>query len=304
MRPEVTRAYTPAGLAAAVAGMFGWGIGIVLIKLTTSHFLVVAVYRHAISLPLLVLAWLIASDRSLPWRAAAVGGAIFALHQIAHLGALRYTTAAVVTILFALQPIVVGTAGRWVTGERTSKRFYAWSIVAVAGCATLVAGSAAEPGGSALGATLAVVNLLLFSAYYLATKKARERVSSTSWLLVMTATSGVILASLAALTGTSLTVESGRELGLLAALAIGPATMGHLFITWAHPRIHAAASSAVILGVPVIGTIGTAIFVGESIGPLQVVGGLVALVAAAGAMRNLPPRATAEAADTFGEVAT
>ena len=110
--------------------------------------------------------------------------------------------------------------------------------------------------------------------------------------------------SLTFVTGTSFAASSGRDLGLLAALAVGPGTTGHLLITWAHPRIHAAASSAVILGVPVIGTLGVAVFVGEPIGPLEVIGGLITLTAAANAMRHLPPPAALEAAETFGEVAT
>src|SRR5438132_146641 len=122
------RAYTTAGLIAAGAGTFSWGIGVVLVKLTTAPFLIVAFYRHLISLPIFVVAWVLTRERGhkLPWAAAGIGGVLFATHQMANFAALRHSTAAVVTIFFSLQPILVGAAGHRVTGERTTRRFYFW----------------------------------------------------------------------------------------------------------------------------------------------------------------------------------
>src|SRR5439155_16210547 len=174
------RAYTTAGLLAAGAGTFSWGIGVVLVKVTTSPFLIVALYRHLFSLPIFLVAWVVTRDRAhkLPWVVAGVGGALFATHQIANFAALRHSTAAVVTIFFSLQPILVGAVGRRFTGERTTARFYLWAMVAVAGCAVLVLASGREPHATPLGTVLAVANLLAWSAYYLATKPARADVGT------------------------------------------------------------------------------------------------------------------------------
>src|SRR5437867_4354209 len=120
------RAYTRIGLLAAGSGTFLWGLGPVFVKLTSMPFLVLVLYRHLISLPIFVVAWLVTRDRArrLPWRAAAVGGVLFSVHQMSNFAALRYSTAAVVTIFFSLQPILVGALGGRVTGERTTRRFY------------------------------------------------------------------------------------------------------------------------------------------------------------------------------------
>ncbi len=304
-RPTPTqRAYTPAGLAAAGGTMLAWGIGIVLIKQTTAPFVVVSFYRLVFALPFLLAAWLLSSERSLPWRVAGFGGGLFAIHQVFHFGALRYSTAAVVTILFALQPILVGATGRRVTGERTTPLFYLWAGIAICGSATLVVASAGTPEATTLGTVLAVGNLFAFSAYYLATKRARERVGTASWLLVMTGTAAVPIGLLALATGGGFGAPAGDEWIVLLLLGLIPGSAGHMLITWAHPRIHAAASSAVILGVPVVASAGAAITVGETFGVWHVVGGLIALSGAAMAMRYLPPPERDEAADTYGEAVT
>lgn len=299
-----SRAYTPAGLLAAGGGTLAWGVGIVIIKLTVSPFLIVSFYRHAFSVPLLLAAWAIGRDRSLPWRAAGVGGVFFAAHQVAHIGALRYSTAAVVTIFFSLQPLLVGAVGRRFTGERATVRFFVWATVAVAGCAILVLASSRQPNATALGTVLAVVNLLVWTAYYVATKRARAEVGTVPWLLVMTTVSGVIVGVAALVARQSFTSPDGRELLLLVSLAVVPGTVGHFLVTWAHPRIHAAASSVVILGVPIVAAVGAAIFVDEPFGPWHVLGAAVAITGSAVAMRHLPPTVTEEAAETYGEVAS
>lgn len=304
MQQGLKRAYTPAGVLAAAGGTFFWGVGIVIIKLTVSPVLIVSFYRHVFSIPVLLIAWAVSRDRSLPWRAAAFGGVLFALHQMAHIGALRYSTAAVVTIFFSMQPILVGAAGRRVTGERTTSRFYAWSLVAITGCAILVLATSNKGSTTPLGTTLAVANLLVWSAYYLATKRARERVSTIAWLLVMTTVSGAIIGVLAIFVTGSFAVESTREWLYLAGLAVIPGTTGHFLVTWAQPRIHAAASSAIFVGVPIVASIGAAIFNDEPFGLVDGIGGLIALGATIMALRCLPAPVTVQAAERYGEVAT
>jgi drug/metabolite transporter (DMT)-like permease len=304
MTENTARAYTPAGILAAAGGVFTWGLGVVFIKLTDSSFLVVSFYRHVFSLPLLLLVWAFHKDKRLSWRAAGIGGVLFAAHQLANFSALRHASAATVTILFSIQPIIVGALGGRFVGEEATTRFYLWSTVAVAGCAVVVFSSTGDATTSPLGAALAVTNLVAWCAYYLASKRARESVTTISWMLVMTLVSGAIVGAIALIARAPFGEPSGNEWLFLIAVGVLPGTVGHLLVTWAHPRIHVAASSALILGVPIIATAGTAVFVGEPFGPWQAVGGVLALGATANAMRHLPSPVAAEAAEHYGEVAS
>ena len=300
------RAYTTIGLIAAGAGTFSWGIGAILVKLTAAPFLIIALYRHLISFPIFLVAWLLTREkgRRLPWRAAAVGGVLFSIHQMANFGALRHSTAAVVTIFFSLQPILVGIAGHRVTGERTTRRFYLWAVVAVFGCAFLAVAGAGQPHTTAVGTLLAVGNLLAWSAYYLATKRARADVATVPWLLTMTIVSGTIILVISLITRQNFLAPHGRQWAYLVALGILPGSIGHLLVTWAQPQVHAAASSVLILAVPIVATIGAAIFAHEPFTGWELVGAAVAILGAGAAMRHLPPPVAAEAAEHFGEVAT
>ncbi len=298
------RAYTRSGVAAAAGGTFLWGIGSVLIKLTTSPVLMVIFYRLLIGIPLLAIVWWFGRDRSLPWRVAGIGGILFAAHQMAHFSSLRYSTVAVVTIFFSLQPLVVGAAGKRVTGEGTTPRFYLWATVAIVGCAILVLASHGSGKTTTLGNVLAVANLFLWCAYYLATKRARERVGTLPWLFVMTLVAAACVGAVALVSRQPFTPPHGHELVLLTALAVGPGTLGHFLVTWAQPRIHAAASSAIIIGVPVVAAIGAAMFAHEPFTSMEAVGAVVALGGAAIAMRYLPPPVTTDAADVYGEATT
>jgi DME family drug/metabolite transporter len=269
--------------------VFTWGIGVIFIKLTVSPFLTVSFYRHAFSVPVLFVAWAMTKDRRLPWRAAGIGGVLFAAHQLANFSALRYSTAAVVTILFSLQPVLVGITGRRFVGEHATARFFAWSIVAIAGCAILIVVSSGQPEATPLGTLLAVINLLTWTAYYVATKRARADTGTIAWLLVMTIVSGAIVGGITLIARAPMAAEDGREWILLALIGLVSGTIGHLLVTWAQPRIHVAASSAVILGVPIIATIGAAIVLDEPLGPWHAIGAVIALGGAAAAMRHLPP---------------
>ncbi len=285
-------------------GVTVWGMGIIVIKLTVSPFLIVSVYRHAFSIPILFVAWLFASDRRLPWRVASFGGVLFALHQLAHLSSLRYSTAAVVTILFSLQPILVGAFGRRVTGDVASRRFFLWSVVAISGCVVLILASSGQAEATPVGTLLATLNLIAWSAYYLATKRAREQVTTISWLLVMTIVSGLIVTAIALIARQPFFDADSEEWIKLVAIALGPATMGHFLVTWAQPRIHVAASSSLNLLVPIVASLGAALFLDEKFGPLHALGAAIALTGTAVAMRQLPAPVAEEATERFGEVAT
>ncbi len=66
---------------------------------------------------------------------------------------------------------------------------------------------------------------------------------------------------------------------------------GHLLINWAHPYVNVSVSSLMMLGVPVVGSVGAWAVLDESLAPLQVVGGLITL----GALAVVVHRSTATA---------
>ena len=60
---------------------------------------------------------------------------------------------------------------------------------------------------------------------------------------------------------------------------VGPGTLGHVLMNWAHRHVTAFAISILLLAVPVLAAAGAWVWLAEPLAPLQVAGGAVVLVA-------------------------
>ena len=69
-------------------------------------------------------------------------------------------------------------------------------------------------------------------------------------------------------------------------VALGPGTGGHLLVTWAHRHVDVSLNAVIGVGQPVMAAAGAAIFLGEELVPLQVVGGLITIVSVVAVVRR------------------
>ena len=178
--------HEPRALALWAVGVavLTWGFSNVLIKLVSTTGLVASFYRLWFAIPVLwALPALMPSMRrrfDREWlRASLVGGGLFAVHQVLFFSSLKLTTVANVALIGALQPPLVLVVAGWMFGERASRRALAWSLVAVAGTVTVVLGAIGAPGWSPFGDLVALANLFAFTAYFLASKRIRDRAGTT-----------------------------------------------------------------------------------------------------------------------------
>lgn len=272
---------TLALLAVGVA-VLTWGWSSVAVKLVSTTGLVASFYRLWLSIPLL---WLYALcvpslrrrlDREW-WRAALIGGSLFAVHQVLFFNSLKLTSVANVALIAALQPALVLLVGGRLFGERVTARAIGWSAVALAGTAVVVAGSHGSPSWSPFGDAVAAANLLSFTAYFLASKRMRERLGALEYVIGMTTVAGVIILLVCLATGQTLLSPRAGDWPILIAIALFPGTLGHILTNWAHPYLPAFVVSIVLLGVPVVACAGAALILGEWLTPLQLGGGIVVL---------------------------
>lgn len=271
------------GICAVSLAVLLWGLSGVAIKATSVSGIVTAFYRAWFAIPLLWLTMLAPSlrrglDRN--WlRASVIGGLLFCIHQVLYFTSLKLTTVANVTILGALQPVLVLLLAGRMFGETVNAASVLWSIVAFGGTAMVVLGSSAAPTWSLLGDTIATVNLFAFTAYFLASKRIRARVGAWEYVVGMTTVSGLGMLVVAVVTGQDLGSPRGADWVLIAAIAIFPGTLGHALTNWAHAHVAAFVASMILLAVPVIATAGAHVFLGEPIAVLQLVGGAIVLSA-------------------------
>jgi drug/metabolite transporter (DMT)-like permease len=293
-------------LLAIVVVVITWGCSNVMIKAVSVTGLVASFYRLWFSIPLL---WVIALARPQTrarldgaWlRASLVGGTLFALHQVLFFSALKHTTVANVALIGALQPPLVLLAARRWFGEEASRGALGWSLLALAGTGLVIVGAAGMPGWSPGGDLLATANLFAFTAYFLASKRIRAHAGAVEYLLGLTTVAGILMLALCVATGQELASPEGWEWAVLLCLALLPGTLGHFLANWAHPHTSAFVVSIMFLAVPVIACIGAAVFLGELLRPLQLVGAALTLAAVGLVVLSQPRRAGEKRAEAAAE---
>jgi drug/metabolite transporter (DMT)-like permease len=199
-----------------VAAVVCWGFGPILVRLADLPGLALSLYRLWLGFALMVPVW--AATRRPPalWalRAAAPAGVLFGANLMLFVGAVRLTSVASATLIQVLQPaLVLLVAGRWF-GERVGAREVLWTAVSIGGVTPVVLGSAGTPAWNPLGGLLAVGALLTWTGYFLAARRARQR------LATIELTAYVML--IAALVATPVALVSGQDLHP----RVGPAGSG------------------------------------------------------------------------------
>lgn len=282
---------TLAHVAVAIA-VLTWGCSNVIIKMTDVTGMIASFYRLVLALPLL---WLVAFgsrsmrtrlDASWAWHCV-IGGILFTAHQLLFFNGLKLTSVANVSILGALQPVLVLlVAGPWF-GETVGRREIYLSGLAIAGTVVTVTGSYGAPSWSGFGDALAVANLFAFTAYFLWSKRVRASVGAAEYIAGMTMVAAVLMTLVCLATEQDFASPSSTDWWLLLFLALVPGTVGHFLSNWAHAHTTAFAMSILFLAVPILAAAGALVVLDEPLSLQQVVGGGVTL-AAIGAMLRRP----------------
>jgi drug/metabolite transporter (DMT)-like permease len=274
-----------AGIAAIVLALVSFSWGFIIVKALDLEAAPISAWRLAIGVVTLVGAALVLrAPWPRLWAMPVAAGLAFGVHQLLYVEATQRTSIAIVTLIGALQPLVVAMVSRRTVGEPVPRALLACSALAVAGVGVVVLASVGQAERSLVGDLVAVANLFAFTAYFLCTKRARQQGAPT---LTLTATLvGVAFAVVlpVALLGGGRLAVTPVELTLIAVLALGPGN-GHLLVTWAHARVSAALSSLLLAAVPVLATLWAYLVLGEAFGPLHLLGMAIVVAASEGGRR-------------------
>lgn len=283
MNPSVTEASLPPtekktalGLLAVSVAVASWGYSAVAIKAVSTTGPVTAFYRLWLAIPIL---WVfVLSVRRLraslgrDWFFGSLaGGLLFATHQLFFFSAVNFTTIANVTIIGALQPVLVLLVAARLFAEPASWRVLGACVVAIAGTSLVVWGSLGET-EAGFGDLLALGNLFAFTGYFLVSKRVRGGVGTTEYVVGMTTVAGVFMGVACLFLGEDLSSPSRTDLLVIGTLALFPGTLGHILTNWAHAHVSALRISVVLLAAPVVATAGAAVFLGETITAVQLLG--------------------------------
>ena len=273
----------PLGITAAVAAVTAWGLGNVIIASIPMNGLAIVFHRlWTGTLLYVVILWLRGgrlSRRSFRygWR----GGVAFGANIATFFVAVRLTTVASAVTISALQPIVIVGFAAVMFGERIRLRHVVATVVAVSGVALVTFGATDVGGGDRMGDLVAVLALIAWAGYFIASKQARRHLDTLEYMAVMNLVAFLVVAPVAVLTGslggTEGTLSPATYLAIVCIVVV-PGS-GHVLMNWAHAHMTLVLASLITLGMPVISTAAAAVFLDQTVSGMQIVGIVVVLVA-------------------------
>lgn len=280
---DTTGASTVAGLLGAALAVTAWGSASVLVKAVDMGGLAVAVYRFGLHF-LAIALWM--SFRGTPFslrvlRRSAFGGIALALDVAFFFTAVKETSVINATLIGALQPILVGVVAARFFGEKIRSRDALWSIVALAGVFAVVLTATDSAVSSVKGDLLAVGALLSWSAYFIASKRSANTLTSTEFTAGAALWTGVLNLPLAIAFGQDLSMPTGRDLTLILIITFVAGVFGHSLMNWSLVQIPLWVGSTFTLMIPVAASVIAWAALDEPLTATQIVGTAVVLAALA-----------------------
>jgi drug/metabolite transporter (DMT)-like permease len=275
-------------LIAVSIAVAAWGLGPLLVRAVDASLPTIVLYRLVLAQPLMIgAAYLTGGRLSFAMlRRAAVTAVCFATSLILSFASFRETSIANATLIPALLPVLVLIVSPFLFGERRHRRELVCAAVALGGV-ILVVLSASHKGASLHGDLLAVGNLVLFTGYFLLSKRARnENVHSWSFIAAVFLLSAIICAPWALATSHDLGAVHGEDWLYLITLALVPGLVGHGLMTWSHHFLDASVTSTMSLASPVISAAGAWLVYSQSLRAVQIVGAGAVLVSVAALLRG------------------
>ena len=210
-----------------------------------------------------------------------VSGAGLAIHFIAWISSLEYTSVASSVALVTTNPLWVGLAALLLFRERLSALMLLGVMLTIGGSALIgwSDGSGAGAKDALLGDALALVGALAASGYFLLGRALRRRLSILAyiWLVYTSAAIFLVIVALVAQSAGASGQPSpfsypAVAYALLLGLALGPQLLGHTAFNWALRYLSATFVAVAVLGEPIGAALLALLIFGEPFAPLQLVG--------------------------------
>ncbi len=170
--------------------------------------------------------------------------------------------------------------------EKISKLQVLFAFCSFCGVALVVIAAGGSGGAAVYGDVLALINAVLWSGYFVASKKMRtEGFNTWSFMFSIALIQAVIAGAWALFTSNDITSISQRDFLLVLTMTLIPGTVGHTAIVWAQKYVAASTSSLICLLGPVISMFFAWLIFDQRIRPWQMVGAVIVLTSLAGVVR-------------------
>lgn len=270
--------------AVLTAGVMAISAAPILVRLADAPGISTALFRTTISTILMaaIAWWSVGSGwwrlTRREWKICAISGVFLGLHFWSWMTSLEYTTVASSVLLVTMNPIFVGLASPWVTGDKLTRRLIVGIGLVMLG--SLVVGFddlSVGPSTSLYGNGLALLGAVCGSGYLLAGRLARRSVRLETYATVTNGFAAATLLPAALWVGAPLTSLSAATYGVFLLIAVVPQLIGHNSMVWSLKHLSAPMVSLVILTEPLGASLLAWLLFDEVPTWLKAVGGLILL---------------------------
>ena len=279
--PPTSRAFALIVLMGAAAVL---GLAPVFVRLTETGPAAAGFWRLLFALPLLLAfvgrpASLGGTGIGRPGKWMALAGMFFALDMSFWHYGLHLTSVANATVLCNLTPVVVTLFAWVVLRQRPKSLFLVALVLSMVGAAAMALGANHKGGDqSLLGDALSLSVTVWYAAYFLTIQAARKTASAQRVMLWSTAV-GAPLMLLAALIMSEQIIPTGPA-GWAACIGLGLVHVaGQGGVAWALGKLPATITAVTILVQPVVAGLVSWWVFGETLTPVQALGGALVLAA-------------------------
>ena len=275
-----------ASLAVSIAAIavFAWGFGPLLVRGIDASAPTIVFWRLWISAPLMLVAAYFTGGRvsMALLKSVFVPGVLFGMSMLVGFTSYQETSIANATLIGALQPALMLFIGPMLFGDRSGARQILFAAIALAGISTVVLGAKDSSGASLHGDVLALINLGLFTAYFVRVKQVRNRgVHSAALLAGVFCVAAVVVSPWVLLTSHDLGAFRGADWLSVVTMVLVSGLVGHGLMTWAQRHLEITLASLLMLGSPVVSAVGAWVVFSQQLSGLQIAGAAVVLTALA-----------------------
>lgn len=271
-------------LAALLAGAVAIAAAPLFVKVSEAGPVATAFWRVFLALPFL-WAWSLIEQRgnhaasfAADKRLMIAAGLFFAGDLAVWHWSIVLTSVANATLLANLAPIFVTLAVWLLFRKRPSGVFVVGMATALAGTVALLGGDFQLSGRELLGDFLGVVTAVFYAAYQLSVTRVRTRAATSSIMAWSGLITAVALLPVALVSGEQILPFTMTGWIKLIGLAVIAQVAGQSLITYAMAHLPATFSSVGLLLQPVMAALFAWVLLGETLGWLEIAGGVVVLI--------------------------
>ncbi len=267
---------------ALAIGLAGLGLSAIFVKWANVPGAASGFYRMVIATCVMAIPFGIQARQRAPLSSrhvwfAVIAGLFFAGDLASWSTSVLMTNAANATLLGNTSPFWVAFGALVLFKEKLRPAFWAGLVIALVGVVVILGEDFLIHPTLGTGDLLGLLSGFFYGMFFLATERARDRLSSLVSWWVSAAVCTVGLFALSLLLNQPLTGYPVQSYYSLVALALITQVAGWLSINYALGHLPASIVSPTLLGQPVITAIAAVPLLGQPLGAAQIVGGLLVL---------------------------